>query len=199
MFMYRQTFFLVPSPASPADVITEICLSLAPLAAARDIQFSYVGSESRASGATLHKIVDVMDNLAQVDLLVDSSLPSWYLVVTAALDDVGTGIVDGLKARVPMLTTAQLQEQAAAGGRTPGALIALGMGLNGTTSPEAEQLLRDGLTSPDMDTRYAAAVGASFLRSQELANALDRAAEAEPDEDITRVMIAAREICSRVG
>jgi hypothetical protein len=196
--MHRRTFFLAADHAEPEAVITEICLAADAMAAAVDLQFSYVGSQRRANGATMHKIVDVLNNFADVDLVVDDSLPSPYLVVTAATEAIGAEIVKTLRENLSMLATAQLLEHAAAAERTPGALIALGMGMNGATAPDAERLLIDGLKSPDAEIRYGAAVGASFLRSSVLASAIRSAAEAEQEQDLARVMTAVHGIITRV-
>jgi hypothetical protein len=194
--MYRRTVFLAPTSAEVEAVIGEICTSMAPLAAARDLNFSYVGPQTRANGATLYKIAELLHDFADVDLVVDGFLPSWYLVITAALDELGIQIVEAIRSRVPMRTESELLEEAASKTRTPGSLMALGMGLNGVSSSEAERVLLDGLTSSDSETRYGAAAGASFLRSKELSLALGRAAEVEVDEGVARVMRAAQKICA---
>ncbi len=179
-------------------MIPEIC-GAGDAIASRDIELSYVGAQDRANGAAMYKVVDVLDNLADIDLLVDGSLPSPYLVFTVASDELGPELVEAVCARLPTLTIAQLLEQAAAETRKPGALLALGMGLNGAPSTEAERLMREGLKSPDLETRYNAAAGASFMRSRELAEALGEAAEVESDEGVARVMRAAQGITGRTS
>jgi len=178
-----------------ADPVMVVDNALRASASAVGLEFSYQDSLENERGTITHKWCELLDGKMEVSLVLDHILPGRYLQIAAPTDEDCDDLGRELRERLSLASVEDLVKVARAADADPGALQRLGMGVNRAHNREAQELLARGLSSPDIEVRYHAAMGASFARWRELAQPLVDARRRERDEGIQRVLDFAVQMC----
>lgn len=159
-----------------------------------DLQLAYTGATNNDDGQQVHCWRELQDGTLEVKLTIDDEVPVRFIVAAGKESEV-QAIGRAVPAVVPILKVNELKKAASACEGDPGALMRLGLGLNRASDAEALRIITGSLTSSDLEVRYNAAMGASFLRDKGLAESLQRIAEVEKDDGVQRVMSWAAGLC----
>lgn len=159
-----------------------------------DLQLAYSGETTNDDGQQIFRWRELQDGTLEVKLTIDEEVPIRFVVASGKDREVGA-VVRSLQAGVALLDVKALKKAAQECERDPGALMRLGLGLNRAPDDESLRIITDHLQSADLEQRYNAAMGASFLRNKALAESLRQAGEVEEDEGVSHVMNWAAGLC----
>jgi hypothetical protein len=150
--------------------------------------YSYVHSESMDDDTTVHKWFG--DHRGELLKLVDDvRLPARYFLIESSSEPRAAAVADYLRAALPVVPLSELRQEAAAhAADSPGALVRLALGAEGTFDAESAQVIKAALRHLATDVRRSAAMAAALLGWPEMSTALADANERERDPDVQRLL-----------
>jgi len=149
--------------------------------------------EPSAPGTVVHTWSEVDEPELEIQLACDDVRHVRYVSVLSSDEPLRRRVVEELRQRVAFRTAAELREDLRrTGGSDPDQYVHLALALDQEADPESLALIRQGLRSPQLETRLAAGEAAAILRAPELAADLGAALEQETNEEARRALAMAR-------
>src|SRR6478609_1929478 len=143
-----------------------------------------------------HDKWEAKDTRAVLTLVSNRSTPVLYLMIEAGDRETVDEIAEGLDAKLPFLSLAELKDRAAGFDRDPSALVRLALG---SDHPQADagtvEILERAFSHEQPLIRFRAAEAAALAPSADLRAPLEALAQDDPDESVRQMAEIAGDAC----